>query len=108
MERSRGFTLWIKFGSISLSCLLEGVEDCCRGEFAQRFIKSWEDGGRKFKLECQANEADRFLLCYVVDSEAKKFCLVFLEGKGILGGGRCWLKSSVLLEYRHMMSLGKF
>ena len=86
MERSRGFTLWIRFGSISLSCLLEGVEDCCRGEFAQRLIKSWEDGGRKFTLECQANEADRFLLCTVVDSEGKKFCLVFLEGKGILGG----------------------
>ena len=86
VERSRGFTLWIRFGSLSLCCLLEGVEACCRGEFAKRFVKSWEDGGRKFKLERPANEADRFLLCSVVDSEVKKYCLVFPEGKGILGG----------------------
>ena len=32
MERSRGFTSWIRFGSLSLCCLLEGVEACCRGE----------------------------------------------------------------------------
>ena len=85
MERSRGFTLWIRFGSISLCCLLEIVEACCRDEFAQRFVKSWENRGRKFKLECRANEAGRFLLCSLVDSEAKKYCLVFPEGKGILG-----------------------
>ena len=56
------------------------------GELVQRFVKSWEDGGRKFKLESRANEAGRFLLCSVVDSEAKRYCLVFPEGKGILGG----------------------
>ncbi|RVW77218.1 hypothetical protein CK203_043332 [Vitis vinifera] len=56
----------------SLCCLLEGVEACCRGELVQRFVKSWEDGGRKFKLESRANEADGFLLCSVVDSESKR------------------------------------
>ena len=86
VKRSRGFTSWIRFGSTSLCCLLEGVEACCKGEFAKRFVKSLEEGGRKFKLECRANEADIFLLCSVVDSEAKKHCLVFPEGKGILGG----------------------
>ena len=86
MERSRGFTSWIKFGGLSLCCLMEGVEACCKGEFAKRFVKSWEDGGRKFRLECHANEAGKFILCSVVDSKAKKYCLVFPEGKGILGG----------------------
>ena len=62
------------------------MEAGCRGEFAQRFVKSWEDGGRKFKLECRANEAGRFLLCSVVDSDAKRHCLVFPEGRGFLGG----------------------
>ena len=76
---------WIKFGNLSLCCLLEGVEACCRGVIVQGFVKSWEDGGRKFKLESRANEAGRFLLCSVVDSESKRYCLVFLEGKGILG-----------------------
>ncbi|RVW24399.1 hypothetical protein CK203_093247 [Vitis vinifera] len=59
MERSRGFTSWIRFGSISLCCLLEGVKACCK---------------------------DRFLLCSVVDLEANKYCLAFSEGKDILGG----------------------
>ncbi|RVW94433.1 hypothetical protein CK203_035701 [Vitis vinifera] len=35
VERSRGFTSWIRFGSLSLCCLLEGVEACCRGELAK-------------------------------------------------------------------------
>ncbi|KAL6318438.1 hypothetical protein AAG906_041204 [Vitis piasezkii] len=40
VERSRGFTSWIRFGSLSLCCLLEGVEACCRGELAKRFVKT--------------------------------------------------------------------
>ena len=52
----------------------------------QGLVKSWEDGGRRFKLESRANEAGRFLLCSVVDPESKRYCLVFPEGKGILGG----------------------
>ena len=44
VERSRGFTSWIRFGSFSLRCLLEGVEACCRGVFMQGHAKSWEDG----------------------------------------------------------------
>ena len=86
VERSRGFTSWIRFGSSSLCWLLEGVEASCRGEFAQRFVKSWENGGRKFKLKCRANEADGFLLCSMVDSDAKRHYLMFPEGKGFLGG----------------------
>ena len=61
VERSRGLTLWIRFVGLSLCCLLEGVETCYRGEFAKRFVKSWEDGGRKFRLECRANETSRFI-----------------------------------------------
>ncbi|RVX00178.1 hypothetical protein CK203_026678 [Vitis vinifera] len=86
VERSRGFTSWIRFGESSLGWLLEGVETSCRGEGGQRFVKRWEDGGRKFRLECRTNDAGRFLLCSVVDSEAKRHCLVFPEGKGFLGG----------------------
>ena len=86
MERSRGFTSWIRFGSLSLCCLLEGVEAYCRGESTKRFVKSWEDGGRKFKLVRRANEVNRFLWCSVVDVEAKKYYLVFPKEKGILEG----------------------
>ena len=85
-KRAEVLLSWIKFGNLSLCCLLEGVEACCRGVIVQGFVKSWEDGGRKFKLESRANEAGRFLLCSMVDSESKRYCLVFLEGKGILGG----------------------
>ncbi|RVW62984.1 hypothetical protein CK203_059290 [Vitis vinifera] len=44
VERSRGFTLWIRFGSSNLCWLLEGVEVTVGGVWA-RFVKSWEDGG---------------------------------------------------------------
>ena len=29
-ERSRGISSWIRFGEVSLQCLLEGVEACCK------------------------------------------------------------------------------
>ncbi|RVW84524.1 hypothetical protein CK203_041270 [Vitis vinifera] len=86
VERSRGFTSWVRFGSFSLCCLLEKVEACCRGVIVQGLVKRWEDGGRRFKLESRANEAGRYLLCSVVDLESKRYCLVFPEGKGIMGG----------------------
>ena len=85
MERSRGLTSWIRFKGLSLCCLLEGVETWYRGEFAKRFVKSWENGGRKFRLECRANEMSRFIHALWL-TRKKNYCLVFLEGKGFLGG----------------------
>ena len=48
---------------------------------SSRCLKVWEDGGRKFKLEYRSNEAGRFLLRFVRDVEAKKYCLIFLDAK---------------------------
>ena len=86
LERSKGFSSWIKFGEKSFSFLLEGVEDWCRGESSSGCLKVWEEGRRKYRLECRSNEAGRYLLCLVRDLEAKRFCLVFPEGKGLVGG----------------------
>ena len=36
-------------------------------------------------MERRVNGADRYVLCFVVDVEAKRFCLVFPEGKGVIG-----------------------
>ncbi|RVW50374.1 hypothetical protein CK203_086394 [Vitis vinifera] len=86
LERSKGFSSWIKFGEKSFSSLLEGVEDWCREESSSRRLRVWEEGGRKYRLECRSNVAGRYLLCSVRDLEAKRFCLVFSEGKGLVGG----------------------
>ena len=86
LERSKDFSSWIKFGEKSFSFLLEEVEDWCRGESSSRRLKVWEEGGRKYRLECLSNDADRYLLCSVRDLEAKRFCLVFPKGKGLVGG----------------------
>ena len=86
LERSKGFSSWIKFGEKSLSSLVEGVEDWCREESSSRRLRVWEEGGRKYRLECRSNVAGRYLLCSVRDLEAKRFCLVFSEGKGLVGG----------------------
>ena len=85
LERSRGF-FRIRFGNSSLRCLLEGVEVCCREERHVKVVKSWEGEGRKFRLERYANEAGRYILCFVHDLEEKRFSLVFPEVRGILGG----------------------
>ena len=52
-------------------------------------------------LESRANEAGRFLLCSVVDPESKRYCLVFLEGKGILGG---WVLLAKKLRFLGVLS----
>lgn len=65
MEQSRGFSTWMRFGDISLLYLLERVEACYRDEGLLRWSKGWEEGGRRFKLECQENEVERFIFCFV-------------------------------------------
>ena len=86
LERNKDFSSWIRFSENSLSLLLEGVEAWCRGESSSRRSKVWKEEGRKFRMRCRSNEAGRFLLCPVRDVEAKKFCLVFPKGNGLVGG----------------------
>ncbi|RVX06960.1 hypothetical protein CK203_014938 [Vitis vinifera] len=62
-ERSKGLSSWIRFGEKGLSLLLEGVEAWCRGESNSKLLKVWDEGARKFRLECRSNVAGRFLLC---------------------------------------------
>ena len=85
-ERSKGITSWIRFGDFSLCRLLEGIEFCCRGRDDRGWSIVWEEKGRKYNLERRSNVAGRFLLCSVRDLEAKRFCLVFPDGKGLTGG----------------------
>ena len=40
LERSKGFSSWIKFGAKSLSSLLEGVEEWCRDESSSRSLRA--------------------------------------------------------------------
>ena len=85
-ERCQGITSWIRFGDASLSSLLAGVESCCRDRDDRSWSLVWEEEGRKYRIERRSNEAGRFLLCSVRDLEAKRFCLIFPEGKGLSGG----------------------
>ncbi|RVW23170.1 hypothetical protein CK203_103008 [Vitis vinifera] len=48
VEKSRGLSAWIRFGDLSLWCLLEGEEACCRDEGLERWSKGWEEGGGGF------------------------------------------------------------
>ncbi|RVW76027.1 hypothetical protein CK203_055303 [Vitis vinifera] len=89
MERSKGFSNWIRFGEFGLRCLLGGVEACCREDKFGKVIKTWEEEGRKFRLELRANGAGRFILCSVRDLEAKRFSIHLLDenkaGVGLVG-----------------------
>ncbi|KAL6327375.1 hypothetical protein AAG906_018977 [Vitis piasezkii] len=85
-ERSKGITSWIRFGDVSLGRLLAGVEFCCRGGEDKGWSHAWEEEGRSYRLEKRLNEAGRFIFCSVRDVEAKRFCLIFPEGKGLSGG----------------------
>ena len=90
MERSRGLSSWIRFGVTSLRKFLEGLEECCRKERKRSLAKVWEEEGRKFKVERHENGAERYILCFVIDVESKRFCLVVPECKGFPGGWACF------------------
>ena len=87
LERSRGYSSWIRFGLSSLSFLLEGVESCCKQKVEEKVAKRWEENGRRFCLEKKTNGAGNYILCSVWDWEEKKLCLVFPEGRGLKKGG---------------------
>ena len=52
-EICRGTTSWIRFGEVSLSHLLDGVEAYCRDNGNRRWVLDWDEGGgrRKYRLE---------------------------------------------------------
>lgn len=41
-EKYRGTTSWIRFGKVSLSHLLDGVEVCCRDNGNRRWVLDWK------------------------------------------------------------------
>ncbi|RVX05681.1 hypothetical protein CK203_027235 [Vitis vinifera] len=59
VERSWGFSSWIRFGERGLSWLLEWVEDCCEGKFREPFRRLWNKGGKGYKLELRCNKTER-------------------------------------------------
>ena len=67
-------------------------------EFLLEALKRVEE---KYRLEKRANGAGSFLLCFVVDSEVKRFCIVFPEGRVIHGG---W---ALLSEKLHSSGVGE-
>ena len=85
-EKCKGISSLIRFGDASLSSLLARVESCCRDRDDRSWSLVWEEEGRKYRMERCTNEAGRFILCSVRDLEAKRFCLIFLEEKGLSRG----------------------
>ncbi|WKA06292.1 hypothetical protein VitviT2T_024196 [Vitis vinifera] len=67
-------------------CCYDMILEVLRGREDRGWSIVWEEKGRKYNLERRSNGAGRFLLCSVRDLEAKRFCLVFPEGKGLTGG----------------------
>ncbi|RVW74361.1 hypothetical protein CK203_056854 [Vitis vinifera] len=109
VDRSRGFSSWIRFGDLSLRNLLEGFEECCRKEKEGRWgdgsvveleldsLRKWEErfwnlkkdmkvmklGGTFFLLEFEdEEEAERVLKRGMRHYKDKLLHLSAGEGKG--------------------------
>lgn len=65
VERSRGFSSWIRFSERDLAWLLEGVELCCANYDNMLASLDCEEGGRVFKLKLKSNNMGRFLQCSI-------------------------------------------
>ncbi|KAL6349456.1 hypothetical protein AAG906_034113 [Vitis piasezkii] len=83
----RGGKRWFAIESKSFEVSVEEARGKIRGTIVERSrAKVWEEEGRKFKVERRENGTGRYILCYVIDVESKRFCLMVPEGKGIPGG----------------------
>ena len=85
-ERRKGITSWIRFGRRSLSCLLSGLEDCCRATRVSVWENVWEEDGRRYEMEKGSNQSGVFIRCSVRDYGGKIYILMFPEGNGLIGG----------------------
>ena len=70
LESGRGCSNRIRFGEVSLSCLLEGVEGCCKEKGSKVCNKVW-------KLRRVQNGVGRFILSSICNMEAKRLTLIF-------------------------------
>ena len=60
-ERSRGLSLWIRFGEEGMRNFLTGVESCCRDSSPIRRSFEWRENGRSVRLECKKMTLGGFL-----------------------------------------------
>ena len=50
---------------LHLKCLLNGIEECERVYKNGKWSISWEEEGRKYRMERRSNKVGSFLLCSV-------------------------------------------
>lgn len=50
-ERNNRVTSWIRFETLSLQCLLPGVETCVSSARTSDQVTDWEEEGRFYKME---------------------------------------------------------
>ena len=75
LERSQGFSNWIRFTQRSLVALLVGMEDCYLKAIGKSF-KERKKGDRSYRLELHNNGIDCFILCFICSMESMR---LFLE-----------------------------
>ena len=69
-----------------MGCLLEGLEIWCRDSSSRKISKGWVEEGRSYRFEKNSNRAGRYVVCFVVDAGAKRFCIVISKGRGFPRG----------------------
>ena len=85
-ERRRGQLSWIRFSEVGARILLKGVGTLRRETNKNSRGLEWRENGRRYSLELQKNDVERFLICSVVDADGKRHRLFFSEGNGLING----------------------
>ena len=63
-----------------------GLEACVRTSSVSVWGNVWEEEGRQYRKEKGSNHAGGFIRCSVRDFRGKSYNIMFLEGKGVVGG----------------------
>ncbi|RVX11624.1 hypothetical protein CK203_015802 [Vitis vinifera] len=85
-ERSRGLSLGLDLGRLVFVVFWKALKPVVeRWMIKDGLLNGWRDN-RKFRMERRLNKAGRFILCSVRDMEAKRYSIIFPEGKGQASG----------------------
>ena len=86
VERKGGVSSWIRLGSKSIGCLIDGLVSCIKVAGYGIWERKWMESGRTYSLVRDQNKGGFFLRIGVTDLENKRFCIFIPKGRGDKGG----------------------
>ena len=86
VERKGGVSSWVRLGSNSIGCFINGLEACIGTAGTGTWERQWKDSGRSFLMVRGQNKGGLFIRLGVTDLGNKRFSIFIPKGNGDKNG----------------------